>query len=166
MTLIEVLFGSAMIGVGAIGLALMLGTGQAFIAGEGDNRAAVYLAQQKMERCRGQGFASPSVPAPSTTTARVDPANADPNLCADDRLPDGSLTTPTDTCDSNTLVCYTRTTAIDCVSSSDYTSTADCTAIPTPPKRITVTVRASPSAGVVNPKTRDVVLRSVLRNPG
>jgi len=158
-TMIEVLIAAAVVGISAIGLALMFGTGQAFITAEGDNRVAVYLAQQKMERCRALGFGSvlASATLPSTTTARIDPSKADLNPCVD---------TPTDTCDANTLVCYTRTTVIDCVSSDDYNypPPADCTASPHPPLHIAVTVQASPSAGVVNPKTRPVALTSVLAN--
>src|SRR6266511_1546051 len=68
ITLIEVLIASLIVGIGAIGLALMFAHGQAFIAGEGDNRVAVYLAQQKIEEVRAQrvfqGFDILTTPTP------------------------------------------------------------------------------------------------------
>jgi len=146
------------VGIAAIGLALMFAHGQAFIAGEGDNRVAVYLAQQKIERCRAQGFASPPTPAtlaaaPVTTSQQLDPSQADSDPCY--------TATPTNTCISGTPVCYTRTTEIVLVCGNDYNTltTAGCVTTPPPPppaKRITVTVQAAPK------EARQVALTAVL----
>ena len=140
-SLLEVLICSAVVGFGALGVALMFSTGQALITGEGDNRVAVYLAQQRIEWSRAQGFASP-LNAPGTTAETLN-QTLDP--------PSG----PSDT------VYWTRTTAIECVAANDYSSPADCAATPAPPKRVAVTVQSTP-ANQVNPRARAVTLRTVL----
>ncbi len=119
ITLIEVLIASAVVGIAAIGLALMFAHGQAFIAGEGDNRVAVYLAQQKIELSRAQGFPTLTV---GTTTELFDNALA--------------------TVVSNAF--YTRTTAVDLVCGDDYTATTGCPSTPPQAKRVTVTVQSAP----------------------
>jgi len=139
--MLEVLICSAVVGFGALGVALMFSTGQALITGEGDNRVAVYLAQQRIEWSRAQGFASP-LNAPGTTAETLN-QTLDP--------PSG----PSDT------VYWTRTTAIECVAANDYSSPADCAATPAPPKRVAVTVQSTP-ANQVNPRARAVTLRTVL----
>src|SRR5215475_7805615 len=52
ITLIESLIACLVVGIAAVGLATMFARGQASISGEGDNRVAVYLAQQKVEMAR------------------------------------------------------------------------------------------------------------------
>jgi Tfp pilus assembly protein PilV len=141
VTLIEALISSLVVGIAAVGLALMYGTGQAVILGEGDNRVSMFLAQQKIERARALGFASSSNVV-GTTTETLDQA----------------LQAPTGLSDP---VYWTRTTVIDCVNPDDYSSTTTCTA--TTPKRITVTVQNTP-ANQANPKTRQVTLRTLLTN--
>jgi Tfp pilus assembly protein PilV len=163
ITLIESLIASVVVGVGVIGLAVMLGTGQSVLSAEGDNRVAVFLAQQAIEHCRWQGFARATA---GTTTEKIDASSsvADAsNPCA----PASASNILTTNCTTSTTICYARTTVVDCVSTSDYTASADCTATPTPPKRITVTVRGGAFvAGNVqlHAKDRPVILRSVLAN--
>lgn len=119
ITLIEVLIASLVVGIAAVGLALMFAHGQAFIAGEGDNRVAVYLAQQKIELSRAQGFTALTV---GTTTELFDNALA---IVA-----------------SNPF--YTRTTVVDCVRADNYAATTGCPSSPPQAWRITVTVQSAP----------------------
>ncbi len=141
ITLIEVLIASAVVGIAAIGLALMFAHGQAFIAGEGDNRVAVYLAQQKIELSRAQGFTTLTV---GTTTELFNSA-----LCSG-------------TCGGVAIVAsnafYTRTTAVDLVCGDNYSATTGCPSTPPQAKRVTVTVQSAPK------EARQVILTAVLAN--
>jgi len=139
--MLEVLICSAVVGFGALGVALMLGTGQALISGEGDNRVAVYLAQQRIEWSRAQGFAS-ALNAPGTTAETLNEALAPPAGPSDP-------------------VHWTRSTVIDCVDAGNYASPADCTLTPAPPKRVAVTVQSAPG-NQANPRARAVTLTAVL----
>ena len=150
VTLIEILVASVVIGIGAIGLALMLGTGQAVLTAEGDNRGALYLAQQRIEQLRAQGFLT-------VATALLAPISY-ASYTGTETL-DAQMQTP-----PVGAVLYTRTTSIECVSAADYaTVLSDCTGSPTPPMRITVTVTTTPG-GQLHQRTRPVTLRSVLSN--
>ncbi len=137
ITLIESLITCVVVGIGAVGLATMFATGQAVIAGEGDNRVAVYLAQHKIELARelarAQGFATLTE---GTTTELFSQALA--------------------TVTSNAF--YTRTALVDCVDADDYSSTVDCGTNPTAAKRVSVTVQSAPK------EARPVTLRAVLAN--
>src|SRR5215831_11464788 len=113
ITLIESLIACLVVGIAAVGLATMFATGQASISGEGDNRVAVYLAQQKIERAR----------AMCQARAKRDAAGAVINSdCA------GFLTAATSRPDllSKSMAAdasnpfYTRTTVVDCVAADDY----------------------------------------------
>jgi type II secretory pathway pseudopilin PulG len=57
--LVEILVAALVVGIAAVGMAFMYGTGQALIASEGDNRVAVRLAQQRIDRIRATGFGTP-----------------------------------------------------------------------------------------------------------
>jgi Tfp pilus assembly protein PilV len=120
IALIESLICSAVVGIGVIGLAVMFARGQAVIAGEGDNRVAVYLAQLRTERARAQGFASLTA---GTTTEQFNQALA--------------------TVTSNAF--YTRTTVVDCVDANDYSAVVDCATNPTAARRASVTVQSAPA---------------------
>jgi Tfp pilus assembly protein PilV len=135
ITLIEVLICALVVGIGAVGLALMFANGQTVIAGEGDNRVAVYLAQQKIEQCRAAGFDNVGV-APCTPATN-------PELFSSTLASVGS----------NPF--YTRATTIDCVDANDYSSTVACT--PGAAKRVTVTVSSNE-----NTRARNATLRAVL----
>lgn len=138
ITLIEVLICSLVVGIGAVALALMFANGQTVIAGEGDNRVAVYLAQQKIELCRAAGFDNVNV-APCTSATNPELFSSTLGVVG-----------------SNPF--YSRTTTIDCVDANDYSSTVDCT--PAVPRRLTVTVQSNE-----NTRSRNATLRAVLTNP-
>src|SRR2546428_6474120 len=54
--LLEVLVAGVVQGIALTGLALMFSLGQALVVGQGDERVALYLAQQKIEESRSLGF--------------------------------------------------------------------------------------------------------------
>jgi type II secretory pathway pseudopilin PulG len=64
MSLLEVLFGIAIVGVAAVGMAMMFGMGQGMVQGGGDNRAALSIAQQRLEQVRAAGFGPSALPDP------------------------------------------------------------------------------------------------------
>ncbi len=138
ITLIEVLISSVVVGVGATALALMFARGQATIAGEGDNRAALYLAQQKIELCR------------NLTYQNVDKTGL--ACLTTDYFTQGLST------GIATAYFYRRTGAVDLVCGNDYTATTGCATSPGQAKRITVTVQSAPK------EARQVVLTAVLSN--
>jgi Tfp pilus assembly protein PilV len=138
ITLIEALICSFVVGIGVVALTLMLARGQATIAGEGDNRVAVYLAQQKIEKCR------------NLTYQQVD-ATGSACLTTDYFNPDLSA-------GASTAYFYKRTGAVDLVCGNDYTATTGCATSPGQAKRITVTVQSTPK------EARQVVLTAVLSN--
>ena len=56
IALLEVLIAGAILAIAVIGLALMFSWGQTFVVAQGDDRVALYLAQQKIEALRASGF--------------------------------------------------------------------------------------------------------------
>lgn len=56
VTLLELLIAGAVLSIAIVGVALMFSWGQTFVVGQGDDRIALYLAQQKIESLREQGF--------------------------------------------------------------------------------------------------------------
>ena len=64
MSLLEVLFGIAIVGMAAMGMAMMFGMGQGMVQGGGDNRAALSIAQQRLEQVRAAGFGPSTLPDP------------------------------------------------------------------------------------------------------
>jgi len=68
-TLIEALIAAGIVGIAAVGVAMMVGTAQNFVQAEGGNRVAFYVAQQRMEQIRSTGFGSATLPDPREETA-------------------------------------------------------------------------------------------------
>ena len=56
MALLEVLIGSVLVALAAVGVALMFSSGQASIHSDGDNRIALFLGTQRIEAIRAQGY--------------------------------------------------------------------------------------------------------------
>jgi len=56
--LLEVLVGGVVQAIALVGLALMFALGQALVVAQGDDRVALYLAQQKIEEARSLGFSA------------------------------------------------------------------------------------------------------------
>lgn len=123
LALLEVLIAGVILGIAIIGLALLFSSGQSFVVAEGDERVAIYLAQQKIEKLRGLGFSAIPVGGSSLVTG-----------C--------SNSPPTEPCYSESPVPgsprYTRTTVVECVDPNSF-ATVTC-GDPITAKRITVTV--------------------------
>jgi Tfp pilus assembly protein PilV len=131
ISLIEVIVAAVVVGIGAVGVALMFSAGQAYIQAEGDNRVALFLAQQKLEQFGSVGFAAHNVvPISGTDTLDFTP-NADQR--------------------------YTRSWSIVCVDRDNYTSTVDCTTAGAA-KLMSVTVQPSPADPKATPVTLSRVL--------
>jgi hypothetical protein len=85
ISILEVLFGAAIVAVASVGMALMFGTGQGVVQSGGDNRAALSIAQQRLEQVRAAGFGPQSLPDPREETTpngvKID------NLNDDDAIP-------------------------------------------------------------------------------
>lgn len=64
MSLLEVLFGIAVVAIASVGMAMMFGMGQGMVQGGGDNRAALSIAQQRLEQVRAAGFGPATLPDP------------------------------------------------------------------------------------------------------
>src|SRR5215468_5499003 len=60
VSILELLFGAAIVAVAAVGLASMFGTSQSLVQAGGSNRIMTYLAQQRIEQVRAAGFGLPS----------------------------------------------------------------------------------------------------------
>ena len=137
-SLVEVLAGAVIVGIALVGLALMFSKGQAFVTSEGDNRVALFLAQQKIEQLRIVGYDSLAVTdtaAACTTTAT--PENPVPNHPG-----------------------YKRTWSVCCVDRDNYASPMACSEATSPGKKITVTVETLPTISLVTLVTLQAVLAS------
>lgn len=171
VTLIEVLIAGLVVSLAAIGTALMLSSALGFIDAQADDRVALYLAQQKLEHLRAQGFFILTVGTglttrcvPITAFPVANPPNDGPNEpCYVENPPDqppyvystnlsGGVFTYSLV---RTFPDYTRTTVVECVDAANFENVITCPATPTA-KRITVTVEA-PSI-----KARPVVMQTVL----
>ena len=138
VSIIEVLIAALLLGIASAGVAVMFGTGQAFIVGEGDNRIAAALARQAVEQVRASGFGDPLVaadPRQELTFTAVPYAGIHPG--------------------------YERTIVITSVCANNYLPACSP---PTPieAKLITVTVRATQGAKGADVTSSPVVLRSVM----
>ncbi len=120
-TLLEVLIVVALLSVAVVGVALMFSQGHSFIVAEGDDRVALYLAQQKIEKLRAGGFGVLQVGDATVVTG----CPAEP--CYTEN-PVPGFSSPL----------YHRTTVVECVGPNSF-SPADCQN-PVTAKRIRVTV--------------------------
>src|SRR5882724_7762413 len=60
---------AAGVAIAGVGMAMMFGRGQAMVQGGGDDRAALSIAEQRLEQVRAAGFGSPTLPDPREETA-------------------------------------------------------------------------------------------------
>ena len=127
VALLEVLIAGAILAIAVAGLSLMLSSGQSLVMTGGDERAALYLAQQKIEQLRGLGLRCIPV-GPSADAVGPEPG------CQSSTQQDYNET-PADLGSSR----YSRLTVVECVDPQTFTPTAPCPD-PVTAKRITVTV--------------------------
>lgn len=150
MSIIEVLVATLIVGIAAVGTIFMFSAGQATTAAVGQDRVALYLAQQRIEQVRSTGF-GPSIE--SSSDPRVESSWV--------------------ALDSNTYNAsgpgYERQTQITSRCPSDYTKLGTDGTCPTGPvtvteaKRVVVTVRAlNPAGGNTDQQTLPVVLQLIL----
>ena len=58
VAIIDVLTAAVILAIAVIGLAVMFSWGQSFVVAQGDDRVALYLAQQKIESLRASGYSA------------------------------------------------------------------------------------------------------------
>lgn len=137
VSILEVLIAALLLGMASAGVAVMFGTGQAFIVGEGDNRVAAALARQAVEQVRASGFGptSGADPREELTFTAAPYTGVHPG--------------------------YERTVTITSVCATNYLPACSP---PTPieAKLITVTVRATQGVKGADVSASPVVLRSVM----
>jgi len=132
VAIIEVLTAGVILAIAVIGLAVMFSWGQSFVVAQGDDRVALYLAQQRIESLRASGY----------TAAEALNSNCGGTPDADENLTAGVGNTQS----------FTRQTAIEHVNDTNLT-TPECG---TDSIHITVTVTVNMLQG--NPVTLQTVL--------
>lgn len=155
VTILEVLVGALVVGIGAVGIAVMFASGAAFIQAEGDNRVTIQLAQERIQEIIAAGFGD-SGPTGATAEPRIEADVAIPNHPG-----------------------YRRTTAVGSVCPNNFSQVRPplasfiCAAGVSPlavveAKMFTVTVRAIDGTRVcgsspcTDPKTTPVTLETVI----
>ena len=127
VALLEVLIAGAILAIAAIGLSLMLSSGQSLVMADGDERVGLYLSQQKIEQLRTLGLRC----IPVGTSADV--VGPEPG-CGSSTQQDYNET-PAELGSSR----YRRLTVVECVDPQTFAPLATCPD-PITAKRITVTV--------------------------
>jgi len=107
VAIIEALVAGVVLAISAIGLAVLFSWGQSFVVAQGDNRVALYLAQQRIESLRASGYAATEV------LKSIDCGGTSPAL-------DETLTAGMGNSQS-----FTRQTAVEYVNDDDFT-TVEC----------------------------------------
>ena len=133
VAIIEALVAGVVLAIAAIGLAVLFSWGQSFVVAQGDNRVALYLAQQRIESLRASGYGAAEVL--KSNCGGTSPA------------PDETLTAGMGNSQS-----FTRQTAVEYVNDDDFTD-LKCG---TDSIRITVTVTPNMLQG--EPVTLQTVL--------
>ena len=146
MALLEVLIASVLVALAAVGVGLMFSSGQASIHADGDNRVALFLAGQRIEAIRAQGYTG--------------------SLAAFGTVVETSATAGSTLQDNPG---YRRTTVVSDQCPANYSILRSAGACPSPPatdqaKLITVTVEPMEGASttVTDRMARSVTLQAVL----
>jgi hypothetical protein len=134
-----VLMAGIVVGIAIVGVALMFSSARSFIVAQGDDRVALYLAQEKLEQLRALGFSAiPTGPGgfcPGTT-------------CYDETgLTAGVANAQT----------FRRVTTVDCVAKSNLNASIAC---PNPPVLKRITVMVTPSMRQADSAVLQTVLSS------
>ena len=103
VALLEVLMAGVILAIAIIGLAAMFSWGQSFVVAQGDDRVALYLAQQRIESLRASGYTAAEAlnsncggtpDADENLTAGVGNAQSFTRQTAVEHVNDTNLTTP------------------------------------------------------------------------
>jgi hypothetical protein len=146
ISLLEVLFGAAIVAITAVGVAAMFGTSHSLVQSGGTNRIAIYLAQQRLEQVRAAGFGMPSLPDPREETG-------------------AQGVTIDNFGDAPAVADFKRRTVITAVCPTNFT--ASCPGPPVEAKLVTVMVRKVEilSPNNTDPQTQPVILQTVIVRP-
>lgn len=152
VSILELLFGAAIIAVAAVGVAVMFGTSQSLVQSGGTNRIMTYLAQQRIEQVRAAGFGLPSLPDPrqEANVNGVDINNFNDNPATPD---------------------FKRETLITGVCPTNFTIPYNDGGCPSSPnieaKLVTVVVRKVEIISPLNsdPQSQPVILQTILVRP-
>ncbi len=110
VVIVEVLVAGVVLGIAIVGLAVMFSWGQAFVVAQGDDRVALYLAQQKIESLRASSYSAAEAlnsncggtpEANENLTAGVGNSQSFIRQTAVELVSDDDLTTPE--CGTNTI---------------------------------------------------------------
>ena len=129
---IEALVAGVVLAIAAIGLAVMFSWGQAFVVAQGDDRVALYLAQQKIESLRASSYSA----AEALNSNCGGTPEADENLIAG----------------AGNSQSFTRQSAVELVNDNDLT-TPECGT-----NTIRVTVMVTPNMPQANAVTLQTAL--------
>lgn len=147
LAIVEVLVGAVVVGIAAVGIALMFGYGQTFIQAEGETRVAVQLARQRIEQVLASGFGATSGADPREEATPVDLGTISPSEL---RRPGYQRTTTiASVCPTNFAIAGSDPGCAPAISQIEG-------------KLITVTVRALDPGGNVDANIPPVSLTSVM----
>lgn len=149
ISLLEVLICSVIVSIAAVGVALMFGAGQAVIQAEGDNRVALFLAQQKVEQLRTLGHAELEQNRVTDSTTAEPPGIATPECL------DANLTLSAGP--ACTAPGYLRSWSVVCMDRGDYSIRRACGGV-SRAIRIRVSVETEPA----DPRARPVTIESMV----
>ncbi len=138
VAIIEALVAGVVLAIAAIGLAVLFSWGQSFVVAQGDNRVALYLAQQRIESLRASGYAAAEV-------LKSNCGGTSPAL-------DETLTAGMGNSQS-----FTRQTAVEYVNDDDFT-TVYCGTDDSGTDSIRITVTVTPNMLQGEPVTLQTVL--------
>ena len=139
VAIIEALVAGVVLAVAAIGLAVLFSWGQSFVVAQGDNRVALYLAQQRIESLRASGYGATEV-LKSNDCGGTSPA-------LDETLTAGMGNSQS----------FTRQTAVEYVKDDDFTK-VECGPGISETDSIRITVTVTPNMLQGEPVTLQTVL--------
>ena len=139
VAIVEALVAGVVLAIAAIGLAVLFSWGQSFVVAQGDNRVALYLAQQRIESLRASGYGATEV-LKSNYCGGTSPA-------LDETLTAGMGNSQS----------FTRQTAVEYVNDDDFT-TVYCGTDGSGTDSIRITVTVTPNMLQGEPVTLQTVL--------
>jgi Tfp pilus assembly protein PilV len=140
-TLIEAVISAMVVGIAAMGVLMMFGTGQTFVQASGTDRIAAQLAQQRIEQVRATGYGTKFPPDPREETIWT----AVPGNRGYERM-----TIITDVCSTNFNIVWDSGSCLPATTEAQT-------------RIVVVTVRAqNNNAPLTDPQTTPAVMQTVL----